>query len=289
MEGLITAWGRILRGYRPNLSIEITRECPLRCPGCYAYGDEHLGGGQTLRDARRPQGPGADRRHARGRRSPQAPPRVAGRRRAAGPLSASWTCCCRGWPSAGSTCRSSPARCGRFPTEWASIKHLQICVSIDGLQPEHDVRRTPATYDRILKHIQGHQVTVHCTVTRQQVQRDGYIETFIRQWSDNPNVRTIWMSLYTPQVGEVSGRAAHARRSRPGGERADGAARALPEDSDAEGPAERLPEAARVAGRLRLRADDRVRLRRPHTRRSRRASSAAIPTAPTAAAWRRPA
>src|SRR4051794_33847573 len=49
MEGLITAWGKILRGYRPSLSIEITRECPLRCPGCYAYGDQHLGGDMTLR------------------------------------------------------------------------------------------------------------------------------------------------------------------------------------------------------------------------------------------------
>src|SRR3954466_7246576 len=47
---IVQAWGRILSGYRPNLSIEITRECPLRCPGCYAYGDEHLGGGGiTLR------------------------------------------------------------------------------------------------------------------------------------------------------------------------------------------------------------------------------------------------
>src|SRR6201999_742467 len=47
---MVQAWGRILSGYRPNLSIEITRECPLRCPGCYAYGDEHLGGGGvTLR------------------------------------------------------------------------------------------------------------------------------------------------------------------------------------------------------------------------------------------------
>ena len=41
---VIHAWGRILAGYRPNLSIEITKECPLRCPGCYAYGEEHLGG-----------------------------------------------------------------------------------------------------------------------------------------------------------------------------------------------------------------------------------------------------
>ena len=30
---------------------------------------------------------------------------------------------------------------------------LEIVVSIDGLQPEHDVRRAPATYDRIVKHI----------------------------------------------------------------------------------------------------------------------------------------
>ncbi len=37
------AWGRIVSGYRPMLSVEITRECPLRCPGCYAYEPEHLG------------------------------------------------------------------------------------------------------------------------------------------------------------------------------------------------------------------------------------------------------
>src|SRR5258705_7913391 len=49
MEALFAAWGRILTGYTPALSIEITKECPLRCPGCYAYGDEHLGGGVTLR------------------------------------------------------------------------------------------------------------------------------------------------------------------------------------------------------------------------------------------------
>src|SRR6184192_3497653 len=51
-SGVIQAWGRILTGYRPSLSIEITRECPLRCPGCYAYGDDHLGGDLTLRELR---------------------------------------------------------------------------------------------------------------------------------------------------------------------------------------------------------------------------------------------
>src|ERR1051325_11209105 len=42
----------ILKGQPPSLSIEITRECPLRCPGCYAYEDGHLGGGVTLRSLR---------------------------------------------------------------------------------------------------------------------------------------------------------------------------------------------------------------------------------------------
>lgn len=40
---IIRAWRKILRGEQPSLSIEITRECPLRCPGCYAYEDAHLG------------------------------------------------------------------------------------------------------------------------------------------------------------------------------------------------------------------------------------------------------
>ncbi len=46
---IVGAWKKILRGERPSLSIEITRECPLKCPGCYAYDAEHLGGGVTLR------------------------------------------------------------------------------------------------------------------------------------------------------------------------------------------------------------------------------------------------
>jgi sulfatase maturation enzyme AslB (radical SAM superfamily) len=42
---------------------------------------------------------------------------------------------------------------------WATLPHMNIVVSIDGLQPEHDVRRAPATYDRILKNIAGQKIT----------------------------------------------------------------------------------------------------------------------------------
>ena len=44
MEGIIRAWGRILAGHQPNLSIEITRECPLTCPG-WGGGDDAIIGG----------------------------------------------------------------------------------------------------------------------------------------------------------------------------------------------------------------------------------------------------
>lgn len=203
MAWVFTAWGRILRGYRPALSVEITRECPLRCPGCYAYLDEHLGGNITLRqvtdykgdelvsrfmqliDEHRPLhvsiigGEPLVRYRELGRILPQLADR-------------------------GIFTQLVTSAVRPIPTEWSPLRRLQIVVSIDGLQPEHDERRKPATYDRILKHIAGHQITVHCTITRQQVQRDGYIEEFVRLWSANRDTKCIWISLYTPQIGEVS-------------------------------------------------------------------------------------
>ena len=91
-----------------------------------------------------------------------------------------------------------------IPREWASIPRLSVVVSIDGLPAEHDVRRAPATYDRILKHIEGQQIVVHCTVTRQLATRSGYLEEFAQFWQSQPSCRKIWFSLYTPQIGEES-------------------------------------------------------------------------------------
>src|SRR5436190_8448289 len=49
LNDVLRGWKTILAGRTPFLSIENTKECPLACPGCYAYGDEHLGGGTVLR------------------------------------------------------------------------------------------------------------------------------------------------------------------------------------------------------------------------------------------------
>ena len=203
MEGIFSAWGRILSGRTPALSIEITRECPLRCPGCYAYGDEHLGGELTLREIRDYKGQElvdkfldvVDRHKplhvsivggeplVRYRELNEILPRLAER-------------------GIHSQVVTSAVR--EIPKEWRDIYRLSIVVSIDGLQPEHDERRKPATYERILKHIVGHRITVHSTITRQQVNREGYFDDFLRLWSAREEVEKIWYSLYTPQVGEIS-------------------------------------------------------------------------------------
>jgi sulfatase maturation enzyme AslB (radical SAM superfamily) len=90
----------------------------------------------------------------------------------------------------------------KLPESFVGMPKLNVVVSIDGLQPEHDVRRTPATYERILKSISGHQVTVHCTITGQMMKRPGYLEEFSRFWQQRPEIRKIWFSLFTPQVGD---------------------------------------------------------------------------------------
>src|SRR5262249_9222979 len=91
-----------------------------------------------------------------------------------------------------------------IPVNWSAIEQLHLVVSIDGLQPEHDRRRAPATYERILRNISGHSVIAHCTVTQQMLRREGDIARFAEFWSANPNVRKVWFSLYTPQEADCS-------------------------------------------------------------------------------------
>ncbi len=89
-----------------------------------------------------------------------------------------------------------------LPAAWASMEHLSIVVSIDGLQPEHDVRRAPATYDRIIRHIAGQKITIHCTVTGQMMSRPGYLREFLEFWTPREEIRKVWFSLFTPQIGD---------------------------------------------------------------------------------------
>jgi MoaA/NifB/PqqE/SkfB family radical SAM enzyme len=199
-QEVIHAWGRILQGRRPSLSIEITRECPLRCPGCYAYETGHPGEGLNLRqlsdyksgdlvlrvlalvDQLRPLHlsiVGGDPL-VRYRELEAILPQLS----------------VRGIHTQVVTSAFRP-----IPAAWADIPRVYIVVSVDGLQPEHDLRRRPATYDRILKNISGHKVTVHCTVTAQMMQRRGYLQDFLEFWTPRAEIKKVWFSMFTPQIG----------------------------------------------------------------------------------------
>lgn len=199
-QEIVRAWGRILQGKRPSLSIEITRECPLRCPGCYAYEPGHPGEGLLLRELADYKGDALVANILR----------VVDERR---PLHLSLV---GGDPlvryreldkllplleQRGIHVQVVTSAFREIPGAWTALKLLRITVSVDGLQPEHDARRAPATYERILKNISGHCVNLHCTITAQMMQRRGYLEEFLQFWTPRAEVNKVWFSMFTPQKG----------------------------------------------------------------------------------------
>jgi MoaA/NifB/PqqE/SkfB family radical SAM enzyme len=197
---VLQAWAGILAGHKPSLSIEITKECPLRCPGCYAFDEAHLQGNGNLRQLS----------DYRGEELVQKILSIVERER---PLHVSLV---GGDPlvryreleillpqleARGIHTQVVTSAFRVIPPDWSRFSRLNIVVSIDGLQPEHDERRKPATYERILKNTAGSKITIHSTITGNVADRPGYIEEFLRFWSERPQIKKIWFSLFTPQRG----------------------------------------------------------------------------------------
>ncbi len=200
---ILSAWGKILGGKAPMLSIEITRECPLSCPGCYAYGDAHLSGGKRLSELNDLRGAAL----VNG---------VLDLVRENLPMHVSLV---GGEPLVRHRELSAilPALSAMnifslvvtsgvipIPQEWMDLPRVRVAISVDGLPEHHDIRRKPATYDRILKNIDGRKVNIHWVITRPMLQRPGYLEEYVSFWSGRPEVDRIWVSIYTPQIGEKS-------------------------------------------------------------------------------------
>ena len=195
---VIQAWSRILGGRAPSLSIEITKECPLQCPGCYAFDAAHLGGSTQLRQLSDFKG---DQLVSRvlaliDERKPIHVSLVGGdplvRYRELELLLPEME-------KRGVHTQIVTSAFRVIPSNWTAFKKLNVVVSIDGLQPEHDARRKPATYERILKNIKGARITVHCTITSQIAGRPGYLDEFLEFWSGRPEIVKVWFSLFTPQ------------------------------------------------------------------------------------------
>src|ERR1700693_5475712 len=89
-----------------------------------------------------------------------------------------------------------------IPSEWMKIPRLRVAVSVDGLPEHHDIRRKPATYERILNNIEGREINVHWVITRPMLARPGYLEEYVSFWNARREVDHIWVSLYSPQIDE---------------------------------------------------------------------------------------
>ncbi|HXX44282.1 MAG TPA: radical SAM protein [Candidatus Acidoferrales bacterium] len=200
---MLTAWGRVLAGNLPMISIEITRECPLSCPGCYAYGDKHLGGGVTLSELDDYRGDklvdgviGLVRKHKAMHVSLVGGEPMIRRRELSRILPV--------LSEMGVFTLLVTSGVIPVPPEWMKIPRLRVAISIDGLPEHHDIRRKPATYERILKNIAGCTVNVHWTITRPMLARESYLKEYVSFWSERPELNCIWVSGYTPQIGEQS-------------------------------------------------------------------------------------
>lgn len=194
------AWAAILAGRSPSLSIEITKECPLRCPGCYAFDSAHLGGETSLRQLSDYKGDELVSRVLAiiDKHKPLHVSLVGGdplvRYRELEALLPEIE-------RRGIHTQIVTSAFRIIPSHWKNYRRLNVVVSIDGLPAEHDVRRKPATYERILKNIRDARVTIHCTVTAQIAKRIGYLEEFLAFWSRQPQIARVWFSLFTPQFG----------------------------------------------------------------------------------------
>ena len=197
---VLRAWASTLAGRAPSLSIEITKECPLRCPGCYAFDAAHLGGTTQLRELSDFKGDElvAGVLALIDEHKPLHVSLVGGdpmvRYREVDALLPQID-------SRGVHTQLVTSAFRVIPAEWMRFKKLNFVVSVDGLQPEHDARRKPATYERVLKNIQGVKVTIHCTITSQIAGRPGYLDEFLAFWTKQPAVAKVWFSVFTPQRG----------------------------------------------------------------------------------------
>lgn len=185
------------------LSIEITRECPLRCPGCYAYGEQHLGGGKILSELSDFRGEalvngvlGLVRKHRPMHVSLVGGEPLVRHRELSSILPA----------LSAMNIFTLVVTSGviAIPAEWMDLPRVRVAISVDGLPEHHDIRRKPATYERILKNIADRTVNIHWVITRPMLQRDGYLEEYVAFWNGRPEVDRIWVSLYSPQIGEES-------------------------------------------------------------------------------------
>ena len=200
---LVASWVRILSGRIPLLSIEITRECPLSCPGCYAYGDTHLAGGVKLTELNDRRGDelvegvlDLVRKH-----KPKHVSLVGGepmvRHRELSKI----------LPALSKTGIFSLVVTSGIipiPTEWMNLPRSAWPFPSMASPNITTSAASPPPTNKSSANIDGREVNIHWVITRPMLERPGYLEEYVKFWSERPEVNRIWVSVYTPQIGEQS-------------------------------------------------------------------------------------
>jgi organic radical activating enzyme len=198
---ILRAWRKVPQQAVPALAVEITRKCPMGCSRCDANAQVHLGHATTLH----------------GLEDMPADDLVFGVLAAVDRIKAQHVLLTGGEPlirhrelkrlvplllARGVKVQLATTAIRSFPLAWTLDPNMTVVVNVDGLQPEHDRKRAPATYKRILSNVSDRQVTIHCTLTGHMLKRPLYLKEFLDFWTSRPETRKIWFSLFTPQKGQ---------------------------------------------------------------------------------------
>jgi organic radical activating enzyme len=214
------AWWKAPQRSVSALAVEITRKCPVGCPRCDANAQVHFAHSTTIHRLNPHDEP--ETAYAVDFADLPADELVFGVLEAVDRFKAQHLLLTGGEPlirhrelkrliplllKRGIRIQLATGAFRNFPHAWTIHPNLKVVVAIHGLQPEHDAKRAPATYKRILCNIAGQNVTIHCTVTGHMMKRPGYLKEFLDFWTVREEVKNVCFSLFTPQKGQQSSEA----------------------------------------------------------------------------------
>ena len=232
----------------PGVSVAVSRLLRLRRPASWRR--HHAARGQRL------QGAGARRRHSRPDRPASPAARVAGRRRTARALS-------RAQHAAADHGRARHLHPGgdeRRPRDSRRSGAVSIACRLSsrsmGCSRSTTSAARPPPTSAFSSTSPGTRSSCTARSPNSRRSRQGYLEEFVRFWSERAEIERIWMSLYTPQVGEVSEERLDGTHAQAGPGGLVEVEHAVLEAAASDGGARGLRQSAELARRVHLRAVD---------------------------------
>jgi len=200
---MLPSWFRILRGYKPFLSIKVTREGHLHYPGGSTCDEWQLDNKKVLGQASEPRGNKLvegvldliRQNHSRHLSIVGGEPLL--RRQ-------EMTVLLPRLNAMGIEVQFITSGALPIPLSWCQLPNLHLVVSLDGLSSVRHSPRAPDDYKKILNNIAGHRVILNCVISRSMLTQPDSLKEFSSFWSCCSEIKKIWFSLYTPHQDGIS-------------------------------------------------------------------------------------